>query len=439
MTATALQLTSDAPTGSWRSFESRGTELRQELRTESLRGDRVCQASTTDPTDPLGSWWLSYLTGAPLFSAASNGTIRSVDLFCGPGGLSLGFGRACAELGLEHRSLAAIDTDPGALGVFKLNHLPDVVSATSVANIVDYQIRDTRDGPRFLFEPALLRDEWRALEGRVDVVLAGPPCQGHSNLNNRSRRSDPRNRLYLAVPAVAIALNAPIVVIENVPEVVNDHYGVVESAKALFQSHGYSLTNGVLAADKLGWSQRRRRFFLVARRDTAPLDLGAVAHGLADDARPVLWALDALPGDDEAPYMSETPELSEESRRRINWLFDNDEFDLALSERPECHRQGTTYKSVYGRMRPDEPAPTLTTGFVTSGRGRFVHPIQRRVLNPREAARLQGFHDEYRFSELGASAPVRKHLAKWIGEAVPMPLGFAAGVAALGPGRPPIV
>jgi DNA (cytosine-5)-methyltransferase 1 len=130
--------------------------------------------------------------------------------------------------------------------------------------------------------------------------------------------------------------------------------------------------------------------------------------------------------------MLETPELSEESRRRIDWLFDNGEFDLALSERPDCHRDGTTYKNVYGRMRPDEPAPTLTTGFMTAGRGRFVHPTERRVLNPREAARIQGFPDTYNFAKPGSAAPARKSLAKWIGDAVPMPLGFAAGVAALG-------
>jgi DNA (cytosine-5)-methyltransferase 1 len=436
MTATSLQYTLDAPSGSWRTFDTRTGVLHQELRAGSLVGTRACTPSTLDTDDPLGSWWRSYLSGLPLIPDTRDATIRSVDLFSGSGGLSLGFARACQELGFEHRSLAAADTDAGALGVFALNHQPEVLSSTSVAEIVDYQIRDTRDGPRFLFEPMLLREEWRELVGHVDVVLAGPPCQGHSNLNNQSRRSDPRNRLYLCVPAVAIALNAPIVIIENVPDVINDHDGVVDTAKALFHHHGYSVTSGVLAADKLGWPQSRRRYFLVARRDgLAPLDIGAVAHGLADEARSVLWALDHLPEGEDLPYMSSTPELSEESRRRIDWLFDNDEFDLALSERPECHREGTTYKNVYGRMRPDQPAPTLTTGFMTSGRGRFVHPLERRVLTPREAARLQGFHDAYRFSDSDVGAvPARKYLAKWIGDAVPMPLGFAAGVAALGAG-----
>jgi DNA (cytosine-5)-methyltransferase 1 len=132
--------------------------------------------------------------------------------------------------------------------------------------------------------------------------------------------------------------------------------------------------------------------------------------------------------------MRQAATLSEATRRRINWLFDNDQYDLALEERPNCHRNGTSYRAVYGRMRPDQPAPTLTTGFMATGQGRFVHPTERRVLTPREAARLQGFPDTYAFSQPKAKAPARKDLGKWIGDAVPMPLGFAAGLALLGSG-----
>ena len=76
------------------------------------------------------------------------------------------------------------------------------------------------------------------------------------------------------------------------------------------------------------------------------------------------------------------PELSDANRRRIDWLFDNDAHDLPLSERPDCHRDGTTYNAVYGRLYPDRPAPTITTGFLTPGRGRYIHPTRRRVLTP---------------------------------------------------------
>jgi DNA (cytosine-5)-methyltransferase 1 len=97
--------------------------------------------------------------------------------------------------------------------------------------------------------------------------------------------------------------------------------------------------------------------------------------------------------------------------------------------RPDCHKEGTSYGAVYGRMRWDAPAPTLTTGFLTTGRGRFIHPKRPRTITPREAARLQGFPDWFDF--IGTEMPARRDLAKWIGNAVPTVLGYLAGLAAL--------
>jgi DNA (cytosine-5)-methyltransferase 1 len=85
-------------------------------------------------------------------------------------------------------------------------------------------------------------------------------------------------------------------------------------------------------------------------------------------------------------------------------------------------------------MKRDEPAQTITTGFMSPGRGRYVHPTRRRVMTAREAARLQGFPDTYRFVVDESNPPTRSNLAKWIGDAVPMPLGYGAALAALGPG-----
>jgi len=86
---------------------------------------------------------------------------------------------------------------------------------------------------------------------------------------------------------------------------------------------------------------------------------------------------------------------------------------------------------VYGRMHWDQPSPTLTTGFMTPGRGRYVHPLERRTLLPREAARIQGFPDSYRFETRDSNNIGRSAIAKGIGDAVPSTLGFAAGLSAL--------
>lgn len=385
--------------------------------------------------DPRGDWWKAHLQGlVPEYEGGAAEELSVMELFCGPGGLALGFDAAARQLGYEPRSRVAVDQDVEALEVYRANHRTERTSSKSVAMLVDYHVRGAKERARFHYTPELIEPGWEHLVGNVDVILAGPPCQGHSNLNNHSRRVDPRNELYLTVPAMALAVDAPVVVIENVPAVVHDRLGVVAATTALLRDAGYQVSTGVLDAARLGWAQRRSRFFLVARKDRAPIELPTVAEALHDDARPLWWAIGELEDGPDEGFMTEQADFSEENQRRIDWLHDNDEHDLALAERPECHQDGTTYTSVYGRLHSDRPAPTITTGFMTPGRGRYVHPTRRRVITAREAARLQGFPDTYRFQTDPANPPARSKLAKWIGDAVPMPLGHAATISALGAG-----
>ena len=91
-----------------------------------------------------------------------------------------------------------------------------------------------------------------------------------------------------------------------------------------------------------------------------------------------------------------------------------------------CHRRssGATYRNVYGRMEWDKPAPTLTTGCFSFGRGRFGHPEQDRAISLREAALLQSFPPTYGFTDPDESvwfARVGRH----IGNAVPVALAVA--------------
>jgi DNA (cytosine-5)-methyltransferase 1 len=397
--------------------------------------------------DPLGAWWKACLSGAtpvaeggpPPTAEPGSGaaSVRTVDLFAGAGGLMVGVGQLVAEAGRRLVCELAVDTDSDALRVHARNHGTRRVSASSVTSLVDYRIQGAGAGARFVYEPELLVDDLRADCSAVDLVAAGPPCQGHSNLNNHSRRSDPRNLLYLAVPAFAVACGAGAVVIENVTSVIHDRSQVVQAARALLESNGYLLTDGVLSADAMGWPQTRKRHFLIARRseDGGPVPLAAVSDALAQpQARSVGWALgggEALSAD---PALHEPTALTEANRLRIQWLFDHDEHDLALDERPECHQDGTSYGAVYGRLHGDRPAPTITTGFTTPGRGRFVHPSLPRTLTPAEAARLQGFPDTYVFRPEPDRPASRSQLAKWIGDAVAMPLGYAAAFSALAPG-----
>jgi DNA (cytosine-5)-methyltransferase 1 len=123
--------------------------------------------------------------------------------------------------------------------------------------------------------------------------------------------------------------------------------------------------------------------------------------------------------------MDSVPVLSQENQARVDYLFRHAKYELPNAERPDCHKEGHTYPSVYGRMYPDKPAQTITTGFLTPGRGRFVHPTRPRVITPREAARIQGFPDNFQFVVNGYD-PARNAVTKWIGDAVPSILGYAA-------------
>lgn len=385
-----------------------------------------------DASDLSGAWWRAYLEGAkPQPIGQRRGQLRFAELFSGPGGLALGLTQAARELGHEPVSLAAADQDADALAVYQRRNRTRTTTTESVSMLVDYEVSGRGAEAEFDYEPEAVNDQWADLAGSVDVLLAGPPCQGHSNLNNKTRRDDWRNELYLTAPAMAVALGAQTVIIENVRAVLHDRHQVVQSSVALLESAGYSVTQGVLKAADMGWPQRRERFFLVARLHGAPIDLGDIATGLADARRPIWWAIEDLEHPNPSDPLTAPPLLTDENKRRIDYLHDNGEWNLPPSERPECHQEGTTYNAVYGRLFQDQPAPTITTGFMTPGRGRYIHPTQRRVINAREAARLQGFPDDYDFRDRTSEIAAKAKLAKWIGDAVPMPLGYAATLSAL--------
>jgi DNA (cytosine-5)-methyltransferase 1 len=231
------------------------------------------------------------------------------------------------------------------------------------------------------------------------------------------------------VPAIALALRAKAIIIENVPSVLRDRGRVVEKARAVLGGD-YNVMDVVLEADRLGVAQQRRRHFLVATLGTAP-SLSSLYQALG---WPRITVGDAI-GDLSSvrtndPFQSPAA-LSIENKTRIEHLFDNDLYDLPNEVRPDCHKDGHTYPSVYGRLHRDRPAQTLTGGFLSPGRGRYVHPTERRGLTPQEGARLQGFPDTFAFARADGDSLTRKDYAKLIGDAVPPPLGYALGLTCI--------
>jgi len=344
--------------------------------------------------------------------------VTVVDLFSGCGGMSVGVREAARALNLTFDLRFAADTDPTAREVLRENFRNVVPDARSVEDLFG----------RGEDEP--YRTSHRALAeeiGGVDILLGGPPCQGHSNLNNHSRRSDEKNGLYFSMARAAKLLEPDHIIIENVRDIVHDENGVfARTQRYLEEELGYRVDSAVVRAEHLGVPQQRHRMFMVASR-VHDISIGAWIEPFQVEERTFDWAcadLDATVADAEFDSASRPMKAT---RSRIDWLFANEAYDLPDELRPPCHRDGNhSYKSVYGRIRPDRPVQTITTGFTYMGQGRFVHPRERRTITPHEAARLQFFPDTFSFGELN-----RTGYKTLIGNAVPPKLTYVLALQLL--------
>jgi len=174
----------------------------------------------------------------------------------------------------------------------------------------------------------------------------------------------------------------------------------------------------VLRLDRLGVAQTRKRHVLLAVRglDISAMDVLAGAVTGSADGRDLRWAIGDLESmDSRESIFDAIPRASAENLRRLQWLLDHDKYDLPNSLRPKCHQDEHSYKSMYGRLRWEGPAQTLTSGYTSIGQGRYGHPSQPRALTAHEAARIQGFPDYFDFGR----ALRRTALSTMIGNAVP--------------------
>ena len=341
-----------------------------------------------------------------------------VDLFAGCGGLSLGIQRAANDLGYSTDVKLAVDSDQVAADVYRKSFKNARIECKPIQKMFDGE----SDSPPTGTESAL-----QSQVGQLDVLLGGPPCQGHSNLNNHSRRNDPRNDLYLYMARAAEVLFPSMIIIENVPTVTRDVRESVQSTIRRLKNAGYNPEQAIVDLWKLGVPQKRRRHVTIATLDSS-IDVQAIIEELKGPicgqlSRSVGWAIGDLKDADRSRLFDIPSTPSDTNQSRIDWLFDNNQNDLPNDLRPLCHQSDHSYTAMYGRMSWNAPAQTVTTGFNSTGQGRYVHPRARRVITPHEAARLQMLPDYVDFS----SVLTRTNLAKLIGNAVPPPLTFELG------------
>jgi DNA (cytosine-5)-methyltransferase 1 len=332
--------------------------------------------------------------------------IKVIDLFCGIGGLTHG-------LQLEgFNVVAGIDNDVTCKFGYEANNKAKFV-ADDIANVSSSEVAD--------------------LFGKADIrVLVGcAPCQPYSGLNRKGPTESKMAPLKKFAEYVT-DLRPEIVSMENVRGLAKENkYPVFQDFLRTLEDNGYHYKYVIVDTSDYGVPQKRHRLVLLASR-LGPISLILPTH--KDKKVTVRDAIGDLPPVSDGEVIESDPlhravKMNTLNKRRIMATPANggDAADWDPELLPECYRResGKSYMhTVYGRMRWDEPSPTMTTNCVGFGNGRFGHPEQHRAITLREAARFQTFPDSYKFMELGEKTPVT-HIAKFIGNAVPVDLGRA--------------
>ncbi len=385
---------------------------------------------------------------------AESTKFRLVDLFCGAGGLSLGFIREGC------RVVFANDIDDLCIETYKYNHpeiSEDDVICGDIRKIVD-RIEDYIDED-------------------IDIVIGGPPCQGFSSANKHHRViNDPRNELYKYYIKAIEKLAPKIVAMENVRGMLKVADQVVEDYESICaekggQEYHYKISYRLLNSADFSVAQSRERLIYIAIRDdivertgTNPdnvfqaietngknatvFNLSAALEGVRPLEPPEVMGVGEVDTEEAGRKIDVNPfdgrenaylrlinddravplvfnhkarycsPINHEIYRRLN--PGDDATDPKIADiMPYVHRNDK-FKDKYFKLHADRPCRTITA-HLRSDCHSHIHPTEARTLTPREAARVQSFPDDYLF--LG---PYLKTYIQ-IGNAVP-PL-MAKGIA----------
>jgi len=343
---------------------------------------------------------------------SSKKKLKVVDLFSGCGGFSYGF-----ELAGFHVVLG-VDNDKAALETFKANHknskilLADLHYDKTIEEIVD-EVKDHK----------------------IDVIIAGPPCQGFS-LTGARQIEDDRNKLFYSVFKLARKLNPQAIIIENVPGLAVLYNGQAKEAILNeFQKLKFTSNFKVLFAPDYEVPQIRKRIFFVGLKSELGMFEFPVEVLTPDKYNTTSIAISDLPARidefgtefDKYDKLPKT-DYQKTMRNGTDILYNHvatKHTDLVINvisqvpeggnhkDLPKGVGESRKFNEAWTRYHSNKPSKTIDTGH----RNHF-HYEYNRVPTVRENARLQSFPDSFVFHG------TRTQQNKQVGNAVPPLLGF---------------
>lgn len=333
-----------------------------------------------------------------------------IDLFAGAGGLSLGAEWAGIDV------MVAIEMEKNAAATYRRNHKDTIV---------------INDDIQYVDAKSLLQDIEEPM-----VVFGGPPCQGFSYSNKKTRTTDnPNNSLFKEFLRVVDECKPSWFVFENVEGFKQFEGGKVrDEVKKLFELLGYRVSDAILLASRFGVPQNRHRYFMVGNSIGIEFSFpeGTDEVFTVEDAISDLPILQNGEMMESLPYKCLAAQASKYARimrkgcrkSRQNYVSKNEDYVI---ERYRYIKQGQNWRAIpealmqnyanknnchsgiYRRLIASKPSVVISN----YRKNMLIHPYEDRGLSVREAARLQSFPDSYIFE-----GSIQK-MQQQIGNAVP--------------------
>ena len=322
---------------------------------------------------------------------------KAIDLFCGAGGLTEGLKQAGFNV------VGAVEIDPTVSRAYRMNH-PE-------SRLWNRPIQDLKAKEIF--------NALRIEKGELDLLAGCPPCQGFSSLRTKNAASsvdDERNDLVFQMLRLTEELLPKAILIENVPGLAKDPR--IKKVLARLKELGYHVdgeTVQIHDISEYGVPQRRKRMILMTGREKKiPF---ASKSSTKKTVRDTLSNVHT-PGSGVDPLHDYPVKRTEKVQKMISLIPKNggSRKDLPKEYWLPCHlKYPNGFRDVYGRMKWDDVAPTITGGCTNPSKGRFLHPEEDRAITLREAALLQTFPKDYKFP----TDIARDKIALMIGNALP--------------------